>query len=240
MVRTRASSPIRLGRRLRRALRRHGLAGSGREAIRVVSQHSRRREAARRERAFDLAHGVDTAGIVRLDELAFESDSKVHGTRYEAITPEAFHGVLERLDVGEGELTFIDLGSGKGRAVLLASLYPFRRIVGVEFSPELTEVARHNVERFDHAGQRCREIELVCQDAAAYEFPAEPVLVYIYNSFEGPLMQRVLANLGASGASHGHRLLLVTVNRAFPVSDVEAVGFRSLNGRGDLFELVRG
>ena len=66
--------------------------------------------------------------------------------RYEAITPEAFHGLLASIDLGDHDLTFIDLGSGKGRAVLLASLYPFRRLIGVEFSPELTEVARLNVQ----------------------------------------------------------------------------------------------
>ena len=84
----RTRSPSHLARRLRRALRRHGLAGSAREAIHMVTQRSKRREALHRELAFDREHGVDTAGIVRLDELAFKSDSKVHGTRYEAITPE--------------------------------------------------------------------------------------------------------------------------------------------------------
>jgi SAM-dependent methyltransferase len=229
-------NPAYLVRRLRRALRRHGPAGSAREAIHLVTRRTRRREAMRRELAFDRAHGVDTAGIVRLDELAFESESKVHGTRYEAITPEAFHDVIARVDLDDGELTFVDLGSGKGRAVLLASLYPFRRIVGVEFSPELTEVARRNVERFEHPEQQCRDIELRCEDAATYQVPAEPVLVYIYNSFEGPLMQRVLANLAASGAEHDRRLLLVTVNRAFPAGDLAAVGFRAVDGAGDVFE----
>jgi SAM-dependent methyltransferase len=204
----------------------------------MVTQRSKRREALRRELAFDHEHGVDTAGIVRLDELAFESESKVHGTRYEAITPEAFHGVLARVDLGDRDLTFVDLGSGKGRAVLLASLYPFRRIVGVEFSPELDEVARRNVERFSHPEQRCDDIELRCEDAAAYELPADPVLVYIYNSFDRPLMQRVLANLAAGGGAHDRRLLLAIVNRGFPATDLEAAGFRSVDGGGDLFEFA--
>ena len=137
-------------------------------------------------------------------------------------------------------MTFIDLGSGKGRAVLLASLYPFRRVVGVEFSPELTEIARRNVNRFSHPAQRCRDIELRCEDAAAYEFPAEPALVYIYNSFEGPLMQRVLANLAASGTAHERRLLLLIINRRFSLLDIETAGFRSLDGHRDLFEFSRG
>lgn len=234
----RTRSPSHLARRLRRALRRHGLVGSGREAIRMVTQRARRREALRRELDFDREHGVDTAGIVRLDELAFESESKVHGTRYEAITPEAFHGVLARVELGDADLTFVDLGSGKGRAVLLASLYPFRRIVGVEFSPELDEVARRNVERFSHPDQRCDDIQLRCEDAAAYELPADPVLVYIYNSFDRPLMLRVLANLAASGRAHDRRLLLAIVNRGFPLDDLEAAGFRSLNGSGDVFEFA--
>lgn len=227
-----------IARRLRRSIRRSGWRGTAREAVHAFTQRGRRKEAARRELAFDRRYGVETAGIVRLDDLAFRSASKVHGTRYEAITPEAFQGLLERVDLGAGDLTFIDLGSGKGRAVLLAALYPFRRIVGVEFSPELTAIARRNVEIFQPPDKRCDEIELLCEDAAAYRFPDEPSLVYIYNSFEGPLMQRVLANLGASAAAQPRRLLLATVNRSYPAAEIEAIGFRSLNGADDLFELI--
>jgi SAM-dependent methyltransferase len=239
MVPTRARSLVNILRRSWRAYRRHGLRGALRDAVQIVTRRKQRREAARRDLAFDREHGVETAGIIRLDELPFESGNKLHGIRYEPITPEAFHGVLYRIDLGDRDLTFVDLGSGKGRAVLLASLYPFRRVIGVEFSPELTEVARRNVQRFRHSGQRCSEIELLCVDAADYEFPTDPLLVYSYNSFERPLMQRVLAKLGASGATHKRRLLLVTVNRSFPLDDIEAVGFRAVDAKNDVFEFAR-
>jgi hypothetical protein len=64
------------------------------------------------------------------------------------------------------------------------------------------------------------------------------VLVYIYNSFDRPLMLRVLANLAASGRAHDRRLLLAIVNRGFPLDDLEAAGFRPIDGSGDLFEFA--
>src|SRR5713101_6823082 len=41
--------------------------------------------------------------------------------------------------------TFVDIGCGKGRILLSALALPFRRIVGVEFSPVLCRIAEKNV-----------------------------------------------------------------------------------------------
>ena len=54
-----------------------------------------------------------------------------------AIEPARFRKVLASLQIAFHDYTFIDFGSGKGRALLLASEFPFKRIIGLEFSPEL-------------------------------------------------------------------------------------------------------
>ena len=70
------------------------------------------------------------------------------------------------------QLVFVDLGSGKGRTLLLASEYPFRRIVGVELSPKLHRIAKTNVEKFRSEEQRCRTFALHCMDAVRYDAAA--------------------------------------------------------------------
>jgi hypothetical protein len=214
--------------------------GSARHAWELLAGAPGRRRLVRLERAFDREHGVDTAGIVRLDELPFRHANKSHGVRYEAILPEAFDALLDGLPIGDGELTFVDLGAGKGRALLLASLLPFRRIVGVELSPELATVAAGNIERFASPRMRCLQLSVECADATTWEFPDEPLLVYLFNPFGEDLMRRVLANLDASLSRRPRRAVLVVANRMFPSELAAAHRFRALDGAGTRFERVPG
>jgi SAM-dependent methyltransferase len=211
--------------RLRRALRRYGVQGSAREAAGLVRSAPARRRAQRADRAFDRQLGVETSGIVRLHELAFESEHKDLGARYQATAPDAFARTMEEVELAGGELTFVDLGAGKGRALLLASRLPFRRLVGVEFSPELTAVGERNVASWRARTPGCPEIELRCQDAATYDFPDEPLLVYMYNPFEEPLMLEVLGNLRASLQRSPRRVVLVLIKRVVSLEALAQVGF---------------
>jgi SAM-dependent methyltransferase len=211
--------------RARRALRRYGVRGGARHAARLVRGVPARRRALRAERAFDAELGVDTSGIVRLHDLGFESANKELGSRYEATAPESFARVMAGLDLGDGELTFVDVGAGKGRVLLLASALPFRRVVGVEFSPELTATAQRNAAAWHERHPDAPPIELVCEDATTYAFPDEPLLVYMYNPFEEPLMLEVLANLHASLARAPRRALLVLMSRSISDAALAQVGF---------------
>jgi hypothetical protein len=226
--------------RVRRAVDRHGVRGSAREARKMLAGARGRYRVARVERAFDRRHCVDTAGIVRLHELPFENANKDLGVRYEGILPEAFHALVDGVPVGDGELTFVDIGAGKGRAMLLASLSPFRRIIGVEFSPELAAVAEANIASFRHPDQRCHALSVACADATTYEFPDEPLFVYMYNPFAEPLMRQVLANLDRSCRERPRKVLLVVANRTFSTELLGETGFRPLDDSGTRFERAPG
>lgn len=94
--------------------------------------------------------------------------------------------------------TFIDLGSGKGRVLLMASDYQFKRIVGVEFMPELHRAAQKNISGYSNDSQRCRQIESLCMDAQDFQFPPGPLVVYLFNPFSEATFAQVLENLRKS------------------------------------------
>jgi trans-aconitate methyltransferase len=215
-----------------------GLRATARESIRYVRRWPARQRWADLDQAFDREHGVDTAGIVPLQALAIDSAKRDLGHRYHASDAAGFRALMARLALPAEELTFVDLGVGKGRAMLLASELPFRRVVGVEFAPELCEVARRDVKSFQSAAQRCRELEVVCADAAEYQLPDEPTLVYIYNSFEEPVMRAVLANVRRSVDEKPRKLLLALVNRKLDASSLDETGWRCLaeHEYGELYE----
>jgi SAM-dependent methyltransferase len=122
---------------------------------------------------------------------------------YQPIPPEQFRAIMSALsahlaaDTNFSEFTFIDIGAGKGRALLLASEFSFRRIIGVELLPELAEIARENIREFERRGMRFG-IELICQDATNFNFPPEPAVVFLFNPLPQADLRRVLQNLERS------------------------------------------
>jgi SAM-dependent methyltransferase len=93
---------------------------------------------------------------------------------------------------------FIDLGSGKGRALLLASEYPFRRIIGVELLPHLNQIAEENIRRFQSPAQTCFNLVSLCADALDFQFPPEPTVLYLFNPFPLAVLEAVIHNLERS------------------------------------------
>jgi hypothetical protein len=99
---------------------------------------------------------------------------------------------------GLQEFNFIDLGSGKGRVLLMASDYPFNRIIGVEFMPDLARSSQKNVASYSNDRQRCRQIETLCMDARNFQFPDGPLVVYLFNPFSESTFALILENLRRS------------------------------------------
>lgn len=170
--------------RLKESIAKRGLGGT----VRVLAGKGRarvvRRWRAVRELLFDLRHGVDTRGVGDVPEPG--------SNRYEVTPPRMLRRALRSLDIRFEEFAFVDLGCGKGAALLVAAELPFRRVVGVEVRDDLAEAARRTVRRAR------RPVEIVHADAAAYALPPGPFVLYLYNPFGEAAMRRVLENLAQS------------------------------------------
>lgn len=126
---------------------------------------------------------------------------------YQPTEPAAFHEMLNGLQqlsnpkrpvLNFRDFTFIDLGSGKGRTLLMASDYPFHGIVGVELLPSLHQVAQQNLRQYKSETQKCFALESICADATAFQFPDHPLVIFLFNPFPESGMRRVLLNLEQS------------------------------------------
>jgi hypothetical protein len=162
-----------------------------------------------RDLEFDQKHGVDTGGSIPLSELDVETDNWIHGAMYQAMAPVDFGKVLEPFHIRYDDFTFIDFGSGKGRAILLASSLPFKKIVGVEFSRTLHEIALKNLDAFTARNEHCGGIESHCMDAVEYPLPVEPLVLYLFNPFGEPVMQKLVNNVVASLRLNPRRIVVV-------------------------------
>jgi SAM-dependent methyltransferase len=147
---------------------------------------------------FDLYHGVKTMPQVTLDQLDIDSSNKAGGGIYAGSEPKYFRKILSSLDIDFKKFHFIDFGSGMGRALFLASEHPFKKITGVEFSPELHEIAKKNIKSFTNRKRKCTALESVCEDAVEYSLPIEPTVYYFFNPFNRALFCQVISNIERS------------------------------------------
>jgi SAM-dependent methyltransferase len=136
---------------------------------------------------------------------------------YQPTEPALFREMLASLTeaspkIDFREFTFIDVGSGKGRALLMAADYPFRRVLGIELLPELHRVAKENIGRYKSDSQQCFAIESVCADASDFVFPPEPLVLYLFNPLPESGLAKMISNLEHSLAEHPRPVFVVYHN----------------------------
>ncbi|HLI76346.1 MAG TPA: class I SAM-dependent methyltransferase [Acidobacteriaceae bacterium] len=151
-----------------------------------------------RPHPFDVAYGVDTGGLLWGEALERprSEDAAYWATGYYGISPSAFTAAMNRLHLDWPRYTFVDIGCGKGRALLLALRFPFRRVLGVELSPALAAVAAQNLEYFRAQWRQAGvPAEAVAGDATRFPLPNGPLLLFLYHPFATPVMKRFLAHL---------------------------------------------
>ena len=203
-------NPLLFYRRILHGIDQYGVRGAVRHALTIVSG-SAETAAVREECAphpFDQAHAVETSGLVRGEEIDSGSLSDLYITAYYGISPSSLRQALKLLPEPGDTYTFVDLGCGKGRALLVAAEGRFRRLTGVEISPELARIAQTNTAREPR-------IRIEQGDAATFAFPDEPLVLFLYHPFLPPLLRKVLRNLQRDRADSAHPTFLLYANPAY-------------------------
>jgi SAM-dependent methyltransferase len=155
---------------------------------------------------FDQLHGTDTSGLIPGSVIAIGTKAKVEElTAYYGVAPSILHGLLDiwlhRTNPQPIEKTvFLDIGAGKGRALLLASQFPFARVDGVELNPILASVAQSNISLWDKdiEADALSPIVLHNADATRHLLPREPTLAFLFHPFELPILKRFLRHIERS------------------------------------------
>jgi SAM-dependent methyltransferase len=167
-------------------------------------------------RYWDERLGVDTRGWVVLDGDAVVS-AAADGFPYAGTHWRLARAVLRVLRSSARGATFVDLGSGKGRVLLVAAELPFEAVVGVEYASALHAVAERNIAHLaadsrTGAPYRTRDLARVRSelgDVRDFEFPPTPLVIYLNNPFPESVLSDVLATLGASYASWPRSITIV-------------------------------
>ncbi len=165
----------------------------------------------------DNKYGTDTGGYLGPEELVTGQTHDALNYGYSATAPSVFREACRRwadtLPAVSGRIeaySFVDVGAGKGRTLLLAAEQPFRKVIGVELNPDLASIARRNVAILFTRSKA--KIRIVQDDATNFQWPRAPLLVYLYNPFDCSLIERLAENLAGSAKSGRGPIDLLYVN----------------------------
>ncbi|MGP0593586.1 hypothetical protein ACTRXD_13775 [Nitrospira sp. T9] len=168
------------------------------------------------DRLFDRAHGIETSGKFFLSSLDLIGSNPEQSEGFES-TPvlewrQIIDPLFQALPKDLSDFVFVDFGSGKGKALFLASYYNFKKIIGVEFARDLHEVARRNISNYKASGQRCFAIEAMCIDALKFEVPTDKCVFFFSNPFKYELFSMVLQKLLESYESQPRKMYFIYSN----------------------------
>jgi SAM-dependent methyltransferase len=175
------------------------------------------------DQAFDRKFKVDTERPVFLEQLSIPRESSADARFYVATPVRDFRRLVRKSGVDPESFTFVDLGCGKGRTLLLAEEAGFPRVIGVDADPGLCAIAAANAERWARLKRRPAQIEVISEDARRYEFPVGNLFVYLSNPFEGKVLHDVLHRLVRVGED-ASRELVIAYNYNVAVDRIDSLG----------------
>lgn len=170
---------------------------------------------------FDQLHGTDTSGLIEGREIVRGTDAKLeHLTAYYGIAPSILRSLLDiwlQRTAPQAPIertVFLDVGAGKGRAMLLASELPFLRVEGVELNPDLARIAENNIALWlqDDTAERLAPITLYHADATQHLLPPEPTIAFLFHPFEAPVLRNFLRHVDRSLAVQPRPFDLIYAN----------------------------
>ena len=166
---------------------------------------------------FDEACGTRTSGLVAGRHLKSGHCHDRHATAYYGVAPSVFQALVRRWRrsgpaAPMEETTFVDIGAGMGRAMLLGAAMPFRVVLGVELNPTLVRIARRNLALWRKEGRARAAMRLVGGDAADFAFPHGPCVAFLFNPFAAAVMRRFLRSVARTFADRPGELDILYIN----------------------------
>ena len=221
--------------RLASLVRARGIGGALTEA-RTATLY---RLAALEGRRFDRTHSVETNELVFMEDLTRAAEQRGADPNYTPSLTSLLRIALRQLPHDLSDHVFIDVGSGKGRVLLVAAQHKFKRVVGVELTQELHEQAQRNIATF-RGPRQTPEIHSVLSDAREFEIPEEPCVLYIFGAVAvyGELFGTVIRNVERSYLRAPRAMFLITLNVEATAVMQENSVFTELAVRGILTSVV--
>ncbi|PCH94882.1 MAG: hypothetical protein COB85_05140 [Bacteroidetes bacterium] len=164
------------------------------------------------EYSFDSKYGIRTKGRQAQNKGKLESTNSKGGKEYQGYSYFLFRKFMNRLAIDFSQSVFVDFGSGKGRVLIMASEYNFKRIIGLEYAEDLFLESQINI---GSTKVNASNIHIEHEDAAAYSIPEDANVLFFFNPFDEKVMESVLKNVDASMERTPRKIYIVYTSPTF-------------------------
>ena len=172
-----------------------------------------------------------TSVDVSLETLQIQSPNKAHATPFSS---PSHYRIIRKTLKALGKLrgrefsdsVLVDLGCGKGRVLLVGSEFGFRKVIGVEFSPDLCRLAEENISTYYSRRRKPTEIQIVNADVTNFEIPPDANVLFLFAAFDGLVLEQVTQNIVVSREKFPHEIWVIYV-KASCGEILEKHGFQS-------------
>jgi SAM-dependent methyltransferase len=164
--------------------------------------------------SWDFVHGTETLTRIPPQNLETDSSNKGQATMYGATRARPFMQLLNELNLSRDGV-FVDLGCGKGRVVLIAAQYGFKKVIGVDFSKPLCQIARNNVAAFGRRRKLKSDIHIVHADVVHYPIQSDDTTFFLYDPFSAKVLNQVLENIRQSLTSYPRNIWMIYNSPAY-------------------------
>ena len=192
VIREMGGALVRHGRAFARSIRERGLLPSLRIVVSTLWCTAL-------DRLDERVYRTNTEGSIPVESLEIHSENKAHSGPFTSPSPfrvmrKAFRAVRDLRGSGFSNSTLVDFGCAKGRVLLVGSEFGFKKVVGVEFSPDLCRDAEANIEAYIQRKGKPFNFQVVNADAARFDIPPEADVFYFF-AFDGHVLDLVAQNI---------------------------------------------
>jgi SAM-dependent methyltransferase len=157
---------------------------------------------------FDLQYGIETTGILTPDEITSDRYLASQVVCYAGSQPSIVRAALSALGPVD-DYAFLDLGCGKGRAAIVATEFPFREVVGVDLSTDLTLIARSNADSVARRFPDRPRVTIAQANVLNVPLPAGKLVLFAYHPFHAEILEGVIGRLEAALAADTPHIFFV-------------------------------
>lgn len=158
---------------------------------------------------FDQVRGIETSEVIPVDDLKISERISASAVEYVGTHVKTFECMMKTIKVDPRKMSFVDIGAGKGRVLILASEYGFPSVTGVEVSPVAFDHGTNNLRSYFECKHEKAVAHLVLEDACTFTFPKGNLMIFLCNPFGGQVLSRFLEHLMDAARSENRRILLV-------------------------------
>jgi SAM-dependent methyltransferase len=155
---------------------------------------------------FMVKYPVEMSRAIDLGTLKVQGGHKKYGENYQGVNYYYFRKIFSTVKWKYQSSVFVDFGSGKGKALLMANEFGFSKLIGVEFAQKLVEQSQKNLNKFKVRA------EIIYEDASTFSIPDEANVFFFFNPFARPVMTKVLQNIVKSLEKNKQKVLIFYFN----------------------------